>query len=109
MLEVTIQARFPRVGDPQTTRTFQFENDELQAYLTNASAENYDCRLVSLQALTSPLVLTGEMPKPAAKTAGPGAARDAAERAKYDTAAQDKAIASKRAADAEAKAKAEKK
>jgi hypothetical protein len=71
VLEITIRNTEHGGAD-----TFRFENDGLQAYLAHAAAQDVGCQLVSLQALGTPLVVTGDAPKPKAKTAGPGAPRE---------------------------------
>jgi hypothetical protein len=85
MLEVTIVSTNVDTGQ-DTLKAFQFENDALQAFLTECSANETGCRLTSLRALGVPLTVTGDLPKPAAKakvnepitrTAGPGSVRSA--------------------------------
>lgn len=80
MLEVTI---FRDHGGARTPASFQFENDALQAFFDALTVDD-TVQLVSLRSMTSPIVLTGGAgsampmrydPKPAAKTAGPGAPR----------------------------------
>ncbi len=68
---------------------FRFENDALQAYLTGLAG--IGCQLVSLQALGTPLVVTGEMPKPPVKqSAKAETAADKAEAALRAQANQDR-------------------
>jgi hypothetical protein len=64
MLEVTIVGFH---GDTRDLKTFQFENDALQAYLTECSANEHGCQITSLRALGVPLTVTGDVPKQAAK------------------------------------------
>ena len=73
MLEITIR-RYPETGGPATSQAFQFENDALQAFLT----ESPDAVLAvtELRALGTTIVAEGSgFKERVAKTAGPGAPR----------------------------------
>lgn len=76
MLEVTLL--HTRDGGQAAMRTFQFENDELQAFLTECSTNETGCQITSLRALGVPLTVTADMPKQHAKARAAKAEADEA-------------------------------
>jgi hypothetical protein len=84
VLEVTIRRVTDKLATAKT-QAFQFENDALQAFMTEAGPDvGYD--VAELRVLGSPIVAEGQrVASVRGKTAGPGAPREAAKPAAHTT------------------------